>query len=148
MAKTFEDYFSEYQTEMIAVCLEYANYDVDKVYIYCSSEGRMQATDYFFEINGKHYERHQLGMSGKKYDTSSKRQSACNRIILEALWQIKEKCKEYDRPMPTEMKIVYDAKKNSVDANYRYDLVYSKDPDALPDPIFDAWFAEVKKTEK
>ena len=148
MAKTFEDYFSEYQVEMIEVCLEYANYNVDKVYIYCSSEDGMQAINYFFEIGGNHYRKHLLNQSGKKYDTSLNRQGACDRIVIEALDHIEDKCKEYNRPMPTEMKIIYDVKKNSVDANYRYDLVYSKDPNALPDPIFDAWFAEVKKTEK
>ena len=148
MAKTFEDFFSGYQVEMIEVCLEYANYNADKVYIYCSFEGGMGAVDYFFEIDGRHYERHELGMSGKKFDTSLNRQSACNRIVIEALGNIKDKCKEFNRPMPTEMKIIYDVKKNSVDANYRYDLVYSKNPNALPDAIFDKWFEEVKRTEK
>lgn len=148
MAKVFEDYFSGYQTEMLAMCLEYVNYDVDKVFLYCSSEEGVQMINFFFEIDGRYYRKYELEMSGKKYDTSMKRISAYNRRVIATLLSLDRKCEEFNRPMPTEMKIVYDVKKNSVDANYRYDLMYSNDPERLPEHIFEEWFEEVKKTEK
>ena len=54
-------------------------------------------------------------------------------------------CKEYDRPMPTEMKIVYDVKKNSLKAEYKYELVYSNDAVKTASDIAGEWFEEVKK---
>lgn len=45
-----------------------------------------------------------------------------------------------------EEKILKGVKKNSLKANYRYDLVYSNDDELLPDDIFDCWFEEVKES--
>lgn len=53
-------------------------------------------------------------------------------------------CKEYKREMPTEMKLIYDVKKNSLKAEYRYDLVYSRDPVKIADDIVTEWFEKVK----
>ncbi len=58
---------------------------------------------------------------------------------------IHKKCEEFDRDMPTEMKLFYDVKKNSLKANYRYDLIYTNDDELLPDDILDCWFEEVKE---
>ena len=148
MAKVFEDFFSEYQVDMIEICLEYANYHVDRIFIYCSYEGKMLDSNFFFEIDGKYYRKHQIGSAGKEYDTSQKRQSAALDIITQDMMNISKKCDEFGRPMPTEMKIIYDVKKNSLNASYRYDLMYSNDPEKLPDDIFDEWFVEVMKTKK
>lgn len=35
MEKTFEDYFSEIQSDMVDICLEYVQDRADEVYIYC-----------------------------------------------------------------------------------------------------------------
>ena len=35
-------------------------------------------------------------------------------------------CIEYSRPMPTEMKLIYDVKKNSLKAEYKYENTYSE----------------------
>lgn len=34
MPKTFEDEFTKSQIDMVSICFEYANYDVEKIYIY------------------------------------------------------------------------------------------------------------------
>lgn len=36
MTKIFEDFFSEYQADMVSICLEYVNEKADTVYIYCA----------------------------------------------------------------------------------------------------------------
>lgn len=46
--------------------------------------------------------------------------------------------------MPTEIKLHYNVKQNSLKGKYRYDLVYSNDEELLPDDIFNFWFEEVK----
>ncbi|WP_439951054.1 hypothetical protein [Robertmurraya korlensis] len=72
------------------------------------------------------------------------RQEAVLDIGIENLEKIHGKCKEYEKEMPTEIKLHYNVKQNSLKGNYRYDLVYSNDEELLPDDIFDFWFEEVK----
>lgn len=49
--------------------------------------------------------------------------------------------------MPTEIKMIYDVKKNSLSANYQYNLILSSESEllALPQDVEDAWFEEIKK---
>jgi len=51
MGKLFEDYLSDIQKDMVSICLEYANYKVDKVFVYASNENDVISSDCFFEIN-------------------------------------------------------------------------------------------------
>ena len=149
MCKLFEDKFSELQADMVSICLENVEKRAEKIYIYCSYENGVISSSYFYNINGKIVERHKLNEAIKigeeKYDVSVDRQKAVIKIInsdIEALLKI---CKEYDRPMPTEMKIDYDVKNNSLKAEYKYELVYSNDAVKTASDIAAEWFEEVKK---
>ncbi|WP_195696833.1 DUF600 domain-containing protein [Priestia megaterium] len=152
--KVFEDFFSELQTDMVAICLEYVENKADEIYIYCSYEPKMYVFDFFFKINEKVVHKHQLnevkpelnGQDNLVYDVSRERQKAALKIGNGDLKLIHKKCEEFDRDMPTEMKLFYDVKKNSLKANYRYDLIYTNDDELLPDDIFDCWFEEVKES--
>lgn len=152
--KEFEDYFSELQTDMVAICLEYVENKADEIYIYCSCESKMYVFDFFFRINGKVVHKHQLNeakfeqdsLDNLVYDVSRERQKAALKIGNEDLKLIHKRCEDFNRDMPTEMKLIYDVKKNSLKANYRYDLIYSNDDELLPDDIFGGWFEEVKKS--
>ena len=73
MRKIFEDYFSEYQADMVSVCLEYVDHRADTVYIYCSREGHSIAGDFFFNISGKLLEKHQLNDSNFAHQKHSSR---------------------------------------------------------------------------
>ena len=153
MTKTFEDYLSELQTDMVAICLEYVENQADAIYIYCSYEPDMYSFDVFYKINGKLVYKHKLNDAVKeneKYDTSENRQEAVLDIGLKNLKEIHKVCTEFGQEMPTEIKLIYNVKQNSLKGNYRYDLVYSNDDELLPDDIFDSWFEEMKKldTEK
>ncbi|MGE8078326.1 DUF600 domain-containing protein [Peribacillus loiseleuriae] len=156
MNKVFEDYFSELQTDMVAICLEYVENQAEDIYIYCSYEPEMYAFDVFYKINGQVVLKNNINVAvndinnaGNKtvfYDTSEERQEAVLDIGLKNLEEIYKKCKEFDREMPTEIKLHYDVKQNSLKGQYRYDLVYSNDDELLPDDIFDLWFEEVEKS--
>jgi hypothetical protein len=97
--KVFEDYFSELQTDMVAICLEYADNKVDEIFIYCSYEPKMYVFDFFYRINGKIVHKHQLNEATKEldsqynqvYDVSRERQKAALRIGNEDLKLI-QKC--------------------------------------------------------
>lgn len=146
MKQVFEDKFSEIQTDMIDICLEYANYDVDVVYIYASFEANVISCDYFYKIDGKLVERHKLSdIDPKKYDTSGERQEMCLEILIEDMKKLNKICKEYGQDMPTEIKMVYDAKKNSVNADYKYDPQYSYSMEKSSDDIAEEWFEAEKR---
>jgi hypothetical protein len=59
---------------------------------------------------------------------------------------IHKKCEDFHKEMPTEMKLYYNVKQNSLKGKYRYDLVYTNDDELLPDDIFDIWLEDLKKT--
>lgn len=151
--KVFEDYFSELQSDMVAICLEYVENKADEIFIYCSYEPEMYVFDFFYKINGKIVHKHQLNEATKEldsqhnqvYDVSRDIQRAALRIGNQNLKLIHKKCEEFNKEMPTEMKLYYNVNQNSLKGRYRYDLVYTNDDELLPDDIIDLWFEEVNK---
>lgn len=152
--KVFEDYLSELQTDMVAICLEYVDNKADEIFIYCSYEPKMYVFDFFYRVNGSTIHKHQLNevtneldsQHNQVYDVSRERQKAALKIGNQNLKLIHKKCEEFNKEMPTEIKLHYNVKQNSLKGKYNYDLVYSKDEELLPDDIFDAWFEEMKNT--
>ncbi len=153
MEKVFEDYFSELQADMVSICLEYVEKRADMLYIYCSYESKMIASNFFYRINGILVKKHKLNEAlnpdekGFPYDISGNRQSAALNIINEDLEEISELCEKHNRRMPTEMKLIYDVKKNSLVAKYKYDLIYSTDPEKTADDVANEWFEEMRFME-
>ncbi|PTY79252.1 DUF600 domain-containing protein [Heyndrickxia sporothermodurans] len=146
--KEFEDRFSELQSDMISICLEYVENKADKVYVYGSSEEGIISANFFYLINNMYVEPHKLNEAitneTEGYDVSPKRQSMVLRIICEDIQKIKLLCQEYKRDMPTEMKLIYDVNSGKFSAEYKYDLVYTNDDIKTADHIADEWFEEIK----
>lgn len=154
MSKVFEDYFSELQADMVAICMEYVNHNAEKIYIYCSFEEKMISSDVFYCINNKVVRKHKLNeaidITTQKfqYDTSIERQKCVLRIINEDIEKIYEICNRYRREMPTEIKLIYNVLENSLKAEYKYDLVYSHDPIKTADDIAMEWFEKIQLENK
>ena len=149
MSKGFEDYFSQLQADMVSICLEYVENRAEKIYIYCSCESNAISSDFFYCINNKIVRKHKLNEvisdeNQEKYDVSGDRQTAVLEIINGDIEKIYKLCKEYKREIPTEMKLIYDVEKNSLKAEYRYDLVYSNDPVKSARHVAMEWFEKVK----
>ncbi|TDB49640.1 immunity protein YezG family protein [Bacillus sp. CBEL-1] len=146
--KEFEDRFSELQADMISICMDYVEDRADKVYVYASCEAGMISGGFFYCINNKYVERHKVNDAledgDERYDVAPKRQSMVLRIICEDIEKIEALCKEYERDMPTEMKLIYDVKSGNFKAEYKYDLVYTNDDVKTASHIADEWFEEVK----
>ena len=145
MKKIFEDEFSEIQTDMIQICLEYVDQKADKIYIYGSFEDNTISCDFFYKIHDMVLERHQLNMLEEQYDVSIQRQKTCIEILNGDIKKLINACKRYNKDMPAEIKIIYDVKQNKVEARYRYGKVYSQYPDKTSDDIFEEWMQEIKK---
>ncbi|AGT43826.1 hypothetical protein [Treponema pedis] len=149
MKKIFEDYFSELQADMVSVCMENVEDRADTVYIYCSCEDNVIASAYFYKINGMVVKRHKLNdaiaQGEAEYDVSGERQRMVLDVINSDIEKLMKICKEHNRDMPTEMKLIYDVKNKSLKAEYRYDLVYTNDPVKTASIVSDDWFEEIKK---
>ncbi|MBD8035085.1 MULTISPECIES: DUF600 domain-containing protein [Solibacillus] len=146
--KEFEDIFSELQADMISICMEYVEDRADKVFVYASCEESMISSSFFYLINNKYVEPHKLNDALKSeeeiFDVSTERQFMVLNIIGDDIEKIEELCKEYERDMPTEMKLIYDVKTGNFKASYKYDLVYTHDDIKTADDIADEWFEEIK----
>lgn len=147
MAKTFEDLFMEMQADMVFACKDYVKGAADKIYIYISSEGRMISNDYFYEINEQIYKRHKLDSISPQYDVSLDNQGKYNMILIEDTLELKKICKEHGRPMPTEIKMIYDVKNNSLDVKYKYDNQWLNHKTKTPEDIAAEWFEEIKNSK-
>ena len=151
MAKVFEDYFSEYQSDMVSICMEYVDHreEVETVSVYASWEKDSRACGVFYKVNGKIVSRGELHsalqVGEKPFDESIQRQSALLTILLGDLEKVNEACKKFGREMPTEFKLVYDAKTGKFQADYSYELIRTKDPRHIISGIDreEAWMAEV-----
>ena len=152
MKNDFEEKFTEYQADMVSICLEYVDWRADTIYIYCSYESNMIYGDCFFKIHGEVLEAHQLNniktdKEDFKYDVSKERQEALQKIILEDIEKINALCRKYERAIPTEIKLVYDVKSNSLKADYCYENLWTDSEEKLGLHIFNEWFEEVKEKE-
>src|SRR5699024_5883596 len=126
MTKQFEFNFSEIQADMVAICLEYVNDMADDIYIYCSYEQNLYKFDVFYKVNNQYVHKHELNkVSNHKYNVSLDRQKALMKIGLNNLKLIHQKCQEFNQDMPTEIKLHYNVKENSLKGKYKYDAVYS-----------------------
>ena len=54
-------------------------------------------------------------------------------------------CQKYNREYPTEMWLIYDAQRNSLDSRYSYEGRYDKVEELIPRLEFEKWFEEVKE---
>ena len=144
----FEDKFMEVQASMISLALEYVQNQSEKVYIYCISEEALLSFDVFYKINGIVTKMHAVNeIINKKVDTSKNMMVAVQRFGLEDIQKMLDVCQEYNREHPTEMWLIYDAKKNSLDSRYSYEGRYDKDEELIPRLVFEKWFEEVKSKQ-
>jgi hypothetical protein len=122
------------------------------IYIYCSFEQNALTSNVFYRINNTLVKKHKLndaagaGNDASLYDTSLDRQRVVVKEINKDIEKIHALCMKYQKPMPTEIKIVYDVARNNMKAEYQYDLIYSGTEDKSAMMICDQWFDTVKKS--
>ena len=145
MSAVFEDVFARLQTDMIDVCLEYVNDMAEKVYIYVSCEDGSVACDFFYRVDGKMIKKHRLAQeTGRSYDTSVARQKACMKVLQADVLKLISACKEFEREMPTEIKLIYSVSDGRTDADYSYDKYVSDSDTVTAFDRSDAWFRRLK----
>ena len=149
MAKVFEDILSDNLSDMISIGLEYADYKVEKVYIYASAEARMRYIHCFFQNRGRVLNVAQLNdvlHSGeKKIDTSPDRQGQLLKILFDDFRTILKACESYGREVPKEIRAEYDTRTRKFGSHLGYEDVWSTRRMIGPDEIMEEWMAEEQR---
>lgn len=139
MKKIFEDVFMDLQSEYVSLCLELVGNNVDNIYIYISIEKNSKMFNSFVKTSNEIKTLNQLGL-----DSSLIMQFL--RIGTGDIEKIKDICNEYNMPVPTEMKMIYDVKTGKYNADYKYESICSAKTGISAGDIFMQWIKETKES--
>ena len=140
----FEDKFMEVQASMVSLAMEYVQDQADKIYIYAIADS-LYSFNLFYEIKGNVVHKHLV--NNFLTDDSQVDIGLQSILLREGIKDVENMiriCQEYNREHPTEMWLIYDAQKNSLDSRYSYEGRYNKDEELLPRLEFEKWFEEVQ----
>ncbi len=137
MGRQFENEFMDLQSELISLCLEVAERKVDKIYAYASIEEKSKMFNAFFKVNGEIKTLNQLGLSNSLIKQFLK-------LGTGDLEKIKSVCRSFNKPVPTEIKMYYDANAGKYNADYKYNEVCSARTGVSAGEIFTNWIYEIK----
>ena len=139
MAKIFEDELMELQADYVSLCMEAMEGIADEIFIYISNEATCHMFHTFCRVKGQVKTINQLFSPLLQRD-----------LLMTGgrdIKKINEICKRYGMPVPTEIKLHYWVKSNSLEAHYEYKPVCPIESDLRPDDVFDAWVEEERKKD-
>ena len=143
----FEDKFMEIQIDMISLAMEYVQNQAEKVYIYAIADS-LYSFNVFYKIKGNIVHKHLVNdFLPKDSHVDISLQTALLKEGIKDVENMIKICQEYNREHPTEMWLIYDAQKDTLDSRYSYEGRYNKDEELLPRLEFEKWFEEVKSKQ-
>ena len=145
MNRVFEDQLMDIQSDMISLSLEYVENKAETVYIYVVLEDGLVSFDVFYKIGGFISEKSDVNeYLSEKINDSDDIQFSLLEYGIEDAEKIEVLFKENSKELPTEIRLVYDVKNNSLKSNYIYDAMYEKNEDLSVSDVFEAWIQEEK----
>ena len=145
MNRVFEDQLMDIQSDMISLSLEYVENKAEIVYIYVVLEDGLVSFDFFYKIGGFISEKSDVNKYlSEKINDSDDIQFSLLEYGIEVAQKIEVLFEENSKEVPTEIRLVYDVKNNSLKSNYRYDAMYEKNEDLSVSDVFEAWIQEEK----
>ena len=145
MNRVFEDQLMDIQSDMISLSLEYVENKEETVYIYVVLEDGLVSFDVFYKIGGFISEKSDVNKYlSEKINDSDDIQFSLLEYGIEDAEKIEVLFEENSKEVPTEIRLVYDVKNNSLKSNYRYDAMYEKNEDLSVSDVFEAWIQEEK----
>ena len=145
MNRVFEDQLMEIQSDMISLSLEYVENKAEIVYIYVVLEDGLVSFDVFYKIGGFISEKSDVNeYLSEKINDSDDIQFSLLEYGIEDAEKIEVLFKENSKEVPTEIRLVFDVKNNSLKSNYRYDAMYEKNEDLSVSDVFETWIQEEK----
>ena len=141
----FENQLMEIQSDMISLSLEYVENKAEIVYIYVVLEDGLVSFDVFYKIGGFISEKSDVNeYLSEKINDSDDIQFSLLEYGIEVAQKIEVLFEENSKEVPTEIRLVFDVKNNSLKSNYRYDAMYEKNEDLSVSDVFEAWIQEEK----
>ena len=145
MNRVFEDQLMDIQSDMISLSLEYIENKAETVYIYVVLEDGLVSFDVFYKIGGFISEKSDVNeYLSEKINDSDDIQFSLLEYGIEDAEKIEVLFEENSKEVPTEIRLVYDVKNNSLKSNYIYDAMYEKNEDLSVSDVFEAWIQEEK----
>ena len=145
MNRVFEDQLMDIQSDMISLSLEYIENKAETVFIYVVLEDGLVSFDVFYKIGGFISEKSDVNeYLSEKINDSDDIQFSLLEYGIEDAEKIEVLFEENSKEVPTEIRLVYDVKNNSLKSNYRYDAMYEKNEDLSVSDVFEAWIQEEK----
>ena len=145
MNRVFEDQLMDIQSDMISLSLEYVENKAEIVYIYVVLEDGLVSFDVFYKIGGFISEKSDVNeYLSEKINDSDDIQFSLLEYGIEDAEKIEVLFEENSKEVPTEIRLVYDVKNNSLKSNYIYDAMYEKNEDLSVSDVFEAWIQEEK----
>ena len=145
MNRVFEDQLMDIQSDMISLSLEYVENKAETVYIYVVLEDGLVSFDFFYKIGGFISEKSDVNeYLSEKINDSDDIQFSLLEYGIEDAEKIEVLFEENSKEVPTEIRLVYDVKNNSLKSNYIYDAMYEKNEDLSVSDVFEAWIQEEK----
>lgn len=138
----FEDLIAEKHKDMVSIALELSEamkVRVDKIYVYAAYE-TMYNYNIFYQVGGNFFYTNELSDS-PDIKTIIKALKIGNKDLQELHFIFKEN----NKPMPTEIKMVYDVSLRNLAVSYSYENKYSGSTDTTSDMMFKAWFDKVSQ---
>ena len=117
MDREFEDEFMDAQSQIISLCVEFAGNAFFKI------DGQIKTTNNIAADTDSIWDFLDLGESD--------------------LEKIKQICIHYGKPVPTELKMIYDCKSGKIDTKYKYESICSAKTGTDSSEIFMKWLDEV-----
>lgn len=145
MNRVFEDQLMDIQSDMISLSLEYIENKAETVFIYVVLEDGLVSFDVFYKIGGFISEKSDVNKYlSEKINDSDDIQFSLLEYGIEVAQKIEVLFEENSKEVPTEIRLVYDVKNNSLKSNYIYDAMYEKNEDLSVSDVFEAWIQEEK----
>ena len=136
--KVFEDAFMEIQEGLIALSMELAgSVPVDEIYVYGSLEDGAYSFNAFYVKKGQVLPTHKINE-----DLPTIKQFL--QLGSHDLIRLEEVCREYDRPVPNELKLHYIVG-GGLDAHYEYESICGPESGISPTDVFRNWRERVAK---
>ena len=137
--RVFEDEFSEVLTGLISLCMELTKEKIDKVFAYCNIEDHSRFFNAFYEKDGKILTNKQVGVGNETVMEFLK-------LGTQDLGKLREICTRYEKPIPRQIKMIYNAKTGSFDSHISYDSLENEDKS--PGQVFMEWRDEVESNNQ
>lgn len=122
---------------MVELCLELsAGKSVDAIFVYGSIEDTALSFNacYLYE---------QSIISASKISESSSMTKDFLRLGSQDLSEVVAVCKQYGKSIPTEIRLVYDVNKGTLDTRYQYNSICGVGTGITPMQVFEQWKKDI-----